>query len=354
MKTLLVKTLVPFTLLLMVSLGLTGCSKAPDEADQQTPVTVRLVTVNGDAQHSSRSFVGRVDAVSTVDLAFQVGGRVTELAVQQGQVVPAGELLAALDPADYQLALQQARVQLEQAQRDLERARPLREQGILTPSDFEQLQTSYDLAKVALDNARRNVEHTQLEAPFDALITRRLIERYTTVAAGTPVLRVQNISELRVHINVPEQLMRLVNDSADYRVLVRLPGLADGVALHYREHATEADAITQTYRVSFALQPVAGVNLLPGMTVNVVTERTLQQSSLSVPLSAIDTGTPEQFYVWRYLSDSQTVERVQVELGQIHGQQVDILSGVQYGDQLVSAGLVHLQPGQRVRPFQAY
>ncbi|SEA51587.1 efflux RND transporter periplasmic adaptor subunit [Alkalimonas amylolytica] len=339
---------------LLLLLGLTACSKAPEDEAQLAPVTVKLVMANGDSQLSSRSFVGRVDAVSTVDLAFQVGGQVTKLAVQQGQVVAAGGVLAALDPADYQLALQQARVQLDQAKRDLERARPLREQGILTPSDFEQLQTSYELAKVALENASRNIAHAQLEAPFDALITRRLIERYATVAAGTPVLRVQNISELRVHINVPEQLMRLVNDSADYQVSVRLPGQDAAYPLVYREHATEADPMTQTYRVSFALARIPEVNLMPGMTVSVVTERTQQPSSLSVPLSAIDTATPEQFHVWRYLSDSQTVERVQVQLGQIHGQQVDILSGVQYGDQLVSAGHAQLQPGQRVRPFQAY
>ncbi|CAM5218752.1 efflux RND transporter periplasmic adaptor subunit [Alishewanella longhuensis] len=139
--------------------------------------------MNGDEHASSRHFVGRIDAVSTVDLAFQVGGRVIELPVQQGQIIPAGELLAELDPTDYQLALQQAEVQLEQARRDLERAKPLREQGILTPSAFDQLQTNYEIARVAC-KMRSAMLTTQLMAPFDALINRRLIERYSTVGAA--------------------------------------------------------------------------------------------------------------------------------------------------------------------------
>ena len=335
-------------------IGLSACSEATPPATAIVP-TVKLYTINGEEQANSRHFVGRIDAVSTVDLAFQVGGRVTELPVQQGQVVPAGELLAALDPADYQLAVDQAEVQLAQASRDLERGKPLREQGILTPSAFDQLQTNFEIARVALENARLNLDYTQLKAPFDALVTRRLVERFATVAAGTPLLRVQNISELRVHINVPEQIMRQVRDTSDYLVSVRLSEAAsERYPLAYREHATEVDPLTQTYQVSFAMPRLPEVNLLPGMTVNVVTERVATDSAVLIPVSALDTATPEQFYVWRYLPDSQTVQRIAVQVGTVREQQIEVLSGLNRGEQVVSAGIYQLQPGQQVQPFVAY
>lgn len=335
-------------------IGLSACSDATPPATVIVP-TVKLYTINGEEQANSRHFVGRIDAVSTVDLAFQVGGRVTELPVQQGQVVPAGELLAALDPADYQLAVDQAEVQLAQASRDLERGKPLREQGILTPSAFDQLQTNFEIARVALENARLNLDYTQLKAPFDALVTRRLVERFATVAAGTPLLRVQNISELRVHINVPEQIMRQVRDTSDYLVSVRLSEAAsERYPLAYREHATEVDPLTQTYQVSFAMPRLPEVNLLPGMTVNVVTERVATDSAVLIPVSALDTATPEQFYVWRYLPDSQTVQRIAVQVGTVREQQIEVLSGLNRGEQVVSAGIYQLQPGQQVQPFVAY
>lgn len=335
-------------------IGLSACSDATPPATVIVP-TVKLYTINGEDQASSRHFVGRIDAVSTVDLAFQVGGRVTELPVQQGQVVPAGELLAALDPADYRLAVEQAEVQLAQASRDLERGKPLREQGVLTPSAFDQLQTNFEIARVALENARRNLDYTQLKAPFDALVTRRLVERFATVAAGTPLLRVQNINELRVHINVPEQIMRQVRDSSDYLVSVRLSEAAsERYPLAYREHATEVDPLTQTYQVSFAMPRLPDVNLLPGMTVNVVTEKVATDSTVLIPVSALDTATPEQFYVWRYLPDSQTVQRIAVQVGTVREQQIEVLSGLNRGEQVVSAGIYQLQPGQQVQPFVAY
>lgn len=337
------------------ALTLIGCSEPAVQQAAPPLVTVKLYEVNGDEHASSRHFVGRIDAVSTVDLAFQVGGRVTELPVQQGQIIPAGELLAELDPTDYQLALQQAEVQLEQARRDLERAKPLREQGILTPSAFDQLQTNYEIARVALQNAQRNANYTQLMAPFDALVTRRLIERYSTVGAGTPILRVQNVSELRVHINVPEQIMRQVQDTNDYAVFVRLAtNSVDLYPLAYREHATEVDPLTQTYQVSFAMPRLPEVNLLPGMTVNVITEKRVVQDSVLIPVSALDNSVPEQFSVWIYRPEGSVVEKVPVQVGSISEQQVQILAGLNRGDLVVSAGIYHLQQGQQVRPFDKY
>lgn len=341
--------------LLSLTLPLVGCSESA--VTQTTPplVTVKLYEVNGEEHATSRHFVGRIDAVSTVDLAFQVGGRVSELPVQQGQIVPAGEVLAELDPTDYQLALQQAEVQLEQARRDLERAKPLREQGILTPSAFDQLQTNYEIARVAIQNAQRNANYTKLNAPFDALVTRRLIERYSTVGSGTPILRVQNVSELRVHINVPEQIMRQVQDSSDYAVFVRLAtDSVDRYPLAYREHATEVDPLTQTYQVSFAMPRLPEVNLLPGMTVNVVTEKRVEQESVLIPVSALDNSVPEQFNVWIYRPEGSVVEKVPVQVGTISEQQIEILAGLTRGDKVVSAGIYHLQQGQQVRPFDKY
>lgn len=346
---------ISLTSVLAVLLVLTGCSEPVTESVAPPLVTVKLYTVNGEEHANSRHFVGRIDAVSTVDLAFQVGGRVTELPVQQGEVIPAGGLLAELDPTDYQLALQQAEVQLEQARRDLDRARPLREQGILTPSNFDQLQTSFDIANVALQNARRNADYTRLIAPFDALVTRRLIERYSTVSAGTPILRVQNVSELRVHINVPEQIMRQVQDSNDYSVFVRLSSSSlDQYPLAYREHATEVDLLTQTYQVSFAMPRLPEVNLLPGMTVNVVTAKRVTMDTVLIPVSALDTSVPEQFSVWIYQPQGSVVEKVPVQVGTVREQQVEIIAGLNRGDQVVSAGIYHLQQGQQVRPFDKY
>lgn len=343
---------------LLLAALLTGCSE--QEAAEQTTqesLPVHLLMVNHDARTSSRNFVGQVDAVSTVDLAFQVGGRLTELPVQPGQILPAGQLLAALDPADYQSALDQAEVAWQQAERNLERGRQLQPQNFVSRSDMDQLETAHENARLGLENARRNLGYTRLEAPFDALITRRLVERFATVAAGTPILRIQNVSELRVHIQAPEHLIRDMSGSPDQYLIQALLGNGSDrhYQLSYREHATEVDPATQTYRITLGMPRPQDVNLLPGMSLTVrVQQRDESQAAFWIPLSALDTSTPGQFRVWRYNPESSAVEQQQVEVGAFRQNQVQVLSGLNPGSQIVTAGLHQLQPGKRVHPFNGY
>src|SRR5690606_9076759 len=185
---------------------------------------------------------------------FQVGGRIVDMPVQQGTFVPKGSLIAALDPSDYQLAVREAELQLEQAARDLERTRTLLERGTLSRASLDQAETAHNLRQVALDTARRNLAYTRIVAPFDALVTRRLVDPFTNVPAGAHIVRVQNVEEFRVHINVPENLMGAL--SAPERLVAEAVfsnAPEQPLPLTYREHETEPDAVAQTYRVTFGL-----------------------------------------------------------------------------------------------------
>src|SRR5690606_41344590 len=87
------------------------------------------------------------------------------------------------------------------------RSSNLHVRGTLLKSDVIQTETAQNLSKVAQDTARRNLANTRIVAPFDALVTRRLVDPFTNVPAGAHIVRVQNVEEFRVHINVPENLM---------------------------------------------------------------------------------------------------------------------------------------------------
>ncbi|MCH8541980.1 MAG: efflux RND transporter periplasmic adaptor subunit [Alcanivorax sp.] len=349
--------LLPLTLPLMATaLMLSACGGPPDD-DEAGVRPVRVLVIGEDEGITSRRFVGRVDAVSTVDLSFQVGGRITELPVQQGAVVAAGNLIAALDPADYRLAVRESEVQLEQARRDLERNRTLLERGTVSPSAFDQAKTQHDLAEVALDNARRNLSYARITAPFDALITRRLVDRYTNVQPNTTVVRVQDVTELRVHINVPEHLVRISDETSLFDVTAHFSQHPDmHFPLTYREHETEPDAVTQTYQVSFGMPRPETFNVLPGMTVTVEirTRDALEDAIVQVPVGALDMQADGSFRVWLYDDESGTVSPRDISVGQLGLDQAAVLSGLSPGDTVVTAGTVFLRDGMRVRPFEKY
>ncbi len=343
--------------LVLLVILLVRCSSDGDGDSVERLRPVRLHQVGEGTLSQVRHFVGRVDAVSTVDLSFQVGGRIVELPVQQGSVVPAGSLIAALDPADYRLALQEAELQLDQAGRDLERNQSLYERGSISRASLDQAETAYSLRRVALDTARRNLAYTRITAPFAALVTRRLVDPFINVQAGTQIVRVQNVEEFRVHINVPENLMSaLENPDAIKAEAVFQSHPDQPVVLTYREHETEPDAVAQTYRVTFGMARQELINVLPGMTVTVRVRAAATAASEfhEVPQSALDSDETGAFRVWVYDPATHTVQARPVNLLGVNEDGLALLAGLNGDEQIVSAGLHLLHDGMRVMPFDGF
>lgn len=315
--------------------------------------TVKLETVNSEQLTGQRRFVGRVEALSTVDLAFQVGGRVVNIPVQAGSRVEEGELIAALDTRDYERAANEARVALELAELEHQRSRQMLERGAIPKATYDRVAADLEIRQLAVEQAERNLEYATLQAPFDALITRRIVDPFTQVQAGSQIVRVQDVTELRVSFSIPENLMGAMQlrDQLDVTAeLAAIPG--QRFQLVYREHATEADPVTQSYKVDYALPSEIAEGILPGMTASVTVtapNRSLQQ--VSVPVAALDTNPEGDFRVWIYQSDTQTVSPQVVSVGELGSSRVTVTSGLNGGEQIVTAGAHLLRDEMRVQPY---
>ncbi len=84
---------------------------------------------------------------------------------------------------------------------------------------LDQAETTYKLSQVALSTAQRNLAYTRITAPFDALVSQRLIDNYTNVGVYQPIVRVQDLTELRVRINIPEHMVKLLGQTADFNAV---------------------------------------------------------------------------------------------------------------------------------------
>lgn len=346
-----------WALLALLIFLLARCGSHSNEQPAESLRPVKLYQVGESNLLAVRHFVGRVDAVSTVDLSFQVGGRITELPVQQGTIQRAGSLIAALDPADYQLAVREAELQLDQANRDLERARSLFERGSVSQASLDQAQTAHNLRRVALDTARRNLAYTRITAPFDALVTRRLVDPFTNVKPNMEIVRVQNVEEFRVHISVPENLMGGLDQTDSISAEAVFQSRPDKpVALTYREHETEPDAVAQTYRVTFGMPRDEEFNVLPGMTVTVRLRAATPDEVVffGVPPSAIDSDEQGDFRVWVYQPESSSVTPRPVKMLGLNEEGQALVAGLAGDEKIVSAGLHLLHDGMRVLPFEGF
>jgi len=271
------------------------------EIPKQVIRTVRVETVSAQNMLMQRRFVGRIDAISTVDLSFQVSGHLIELPAQEGAVIKKSGLIAAVDSRDYQLSVQQAKVQFQQNQLDVIRKRNLFKSGSLPKAMLDQAETVYKLSQVALETAQRNLSYTRIIAPFDALVSQRLIDNFTNVAVHQSIVRVQKLTELRVRINIPENMVKLLDQPEKFKVeavFKQRPQLR--FPLFYREHITEAGSMAQTYEVVFGLSRENNQHVLPGMTVAVIItkKQEAEMSQIAIPVSALDYDEQGEPRVW--------------------------------------------------------
>ncbi|SHE75059.1 RND family efflux transporter, MFP subunit [Microbulbifer donghaiensis] len=342
----------PLALLLAAAAALVGCSDSGDDAQQAERLwPVKVATVSSDRESSRRQFAGRVKAVQTVDLSFQVGGKLDQLQFREGEIIPKGKLIATLDDRDFLRRVKEARVNLGLLEKTLARQRSLADRNVISQQQLDETETNYDLAKVTLEKAQQDLAYTKLQAPFDALVTRKLVENYTNVQPGQGIVRLQNVSEVRIQVSVPEKLLATANRERVGAITAAfefLPGRE--FPLEYREHQAEADSVTQTYIVELGMPRPENVQILPGMTARVNLTLNQARGELWVPLSAVQNSADGSPFIW-LIRDDQSVSKTPVELGRTNGDVVEITAGVEPSMKLVAAGGQHLYEGAKVRNY---
>ncbi|XYK81286.1 MAG: efflux RND transporter periplasmic adaptor subunit [Labrenzia sp.] len=321
------------------------------------PRPAKIFTVSDQLGLLERRFAGRVAAVQTVDLSFQVAGRIVELPVLESQQAKKGDLIARLDTADYDRALREATINVEQAKRELDRLATLRDRNVIAVSAFDAQQDKHDLAVEALKEAKLDLQYSELRAPFDGIVSLRLIDNFTTVSVGTPVVRMHDVSEIQVDINVAEALFGRVRDTEVVSIEAKFPAYGDKYfPLIYREHSSQVDDVTQTYRVTLAMPRKGADQLYPGMTASVRVKFLPEGLSLGemflIPTGSIAVDGDGQSYVWIYDDGSDAVSKRKVEVGTVMGDYIPVSSGLGAGEDIVAAGAAFLSDGQVVRPLR--
>jgi len=316
---------------------------------------VKLMTTQSGTRLLERQFFGQVAAKQTVDLAFQVPGQVMRFPVAEGYIVPQGQLIAELDLEPFELNLEQARLQKEQADRTVSRLEQLK--GTVSAVSIEDAQTQAGLAQVALRNAEYELRHATLNAPFEALVSTREVENFTTVAAGAPIVRLHDMSELHIEVDVPEVLFQRADRGDNVETIAIFPGSDESFPLQILEFTAEASNIGQTFRVTFSMQPPEGRQILPGASASVRVKVDTGEQGILVPSTAIVTTPEGDTGVMVFTpkgGETGEVTWVKVELVATQHGDFAISSGLQGGEEIVSTGGSALIDGQKIRRFSGF
>jgi RND family efflux transporter MFP subunit len=332
-----------------------GCGReAPVE---RAPVVrpVKLLKVGVGAE-GGRSFPGRVRAADQVDLAFRVGGPLIALPVVEGMDVGKGQVVARIDPRDYEIALASAQAERERTEADFRRYSSLYEKEAVSQAQLDQARAARDVARAALEDAEASLRDTTLRAPFSARVGERFVENFQDVRAKERIVSLVNIKDIEIVVDVPQALLAAVDSSdAEVDATARFDTAPDReFSLEVDEVAAQADPRTQTYRVTFAMPQPEGVNILPGMTATVVGTGPGMRwdQEIVVPAVAVFSDEASRSHVWIFDEVSRTVSSRPVSLGDLRGDDsVVITDGLDTGEQVAVTAVSRLREGMEIRPL---
>jgi RND family efflux transporter MFP subunit len=346
---------------LALAVGALGCK---DEPPPPEPVVrpIKMLTIGGGLT-GTREYPGRLKAVQQADMAFEVSGRITEFILKEGQRAEEGAVLARLDPRDYENQLEQAKAAERNRRTYVGRIRQAHKTGAVSDQDLNDAQAQVEVAAAEVKIQQKALDDTMLRAPFDGIMSRKLVEDFANVQAKEPVLIFEDDSMLEIKVSVPERDMagrRPSRDNLDEVnqrlqptvVVTSLPD--DAFPAQLKELATTADPTTRTFEATFQFQQAEDVVVLPGMTakVRIQVGDFSSASEVSIPARAAVADDLGQPMVWIVDPDTGLVESRAVTLGELAEDQVIVTEGLNNGDTVAISGMSQLRPGMQVRPWE--
>ncbi|STO57253.1 efflux RND transporter periplasmic adaptor subunit [Grimontia hollisae] len=339
---------------LAASFLLAGCGEEPVEQEAAPVIKPALTEIVQAQRAADLSFNGVVRAAERADLSFRIGGRLTDILVKEGDEVKKGQLLARLDARDAKTALASAELELKNTTLEYERAKAIfKKSQAISKADLDAITTQFNLARNRVDEARRQLEYTELHAPFDGIIGRKLVDNHIQVQANEPVLTVHDLSDLEVVINVPYQVVLSGGNSNNKAIaeISSIPGQQFPLTL--RTFATQADPVSQTYAVVLGLEQTNGFRVLPGMAVKVIPDADTmvdQGNIITLPLTAVVPDNQGKQFVWVVDENNQAHKRF-IEVGTLVKDRIVVKAHLNRGERVIIAGVSSVKEGMEVRPY---
>jgi RND family efflux transporter MFP subunit len=319
---------------------LSGCHKDhTPSAAAQPAVSVSVQKIEAKPHVAAEEVVGTVRPKLHSVIEAKVSGRIEEMLVTPGQKVKSGELLAQLDVREIQAKLDQALAVRRQTESELKRYQTLRAEQVITPAEFEAVQSRYQVAAASATEAQTMLGYAKITAPFDGVVTRKLADVGDLATPGKPLIELEDPHTLRFEAAVPEAIISRVSLGAKLQVRI---GSQEREAV-VSEIAPSADPDSRTFLVKLDLPSATDLRAGQFGRVEVPVSET---KVLRAPASAVvERGQMELVFV---VTDGHAELRL-VKTGRRFGNEIELLSGVSAGEKVVTNNPASLVDGQTVK-----
>ncbi|MGD0883620.1 MAG: efflux RND transporter periplasmic adaptor subunit [Thermodesulfovibrionales bacterium] len=339
-----------------------ACTRERDK--KQTTTDAVPVTVGKVQKVQERETVFVSGTVSTPDspaeVSFLVSGKVIFVGPREGDYVRKGQLLASIDPTDYQLALTTAtkqadmdRIAFERAEDEHRRMKMLYDSKSLAPNDYEKYKSAYESAGQLYEQAtaseqisRKRLTDAELHSPVNGFISKRSIEPGETASAGRSVFEIVQLDTVEALVGVPETDIHLVK--IGQKVYITIPALPNqSFEGTVRIINVSADPGTRTYMTRIRV-PNPGHVLRIGMVAEAEIAGDQKISMMTLPGETIVRDDQGATMVFVYFPEQRRVYSKRVKIGAFRGTEVEIKEGLSGNESIVIGGQDHLRDGMPV------
>lgn len=304
------------------------------------PLSVTVITAEKSTPIRQVEIMGTVQAAESASIAAKISGNITDILVSPGSRVKQGDLLASISAGEISAKLLQVQAQLQQATRNLAREQSLLKKNAATVEMVKTLEDTKKIAEAAYKEARTMLSYTSINAPFDGIITKKHTNVGDLATPGTLLLQLESQSQLQVITDIPESLVLEI--SIGDRLPVYIPAADLEITGIVQEVAPTADTRSRTAPVKLTIPSETKIRSgqfarvsLPGS----------KGSAILLPEQAVRAfGQMERVFIVKDL----TAHLRLVKTGLRHGGKIEILSGIEPGEQIVVSTKTQLHDGQPV------
>jgi len=307
---------------------------------------VKTEIVGESASTMVNDFPGKVKAAKDVGVSFKVSGTLQYYALKEGDAFRKGQVLAVMDPKDYQLQFDAAQAQYSQVKAQAQRIMNLYKDSVVSADKYDQARYGLEQVTAKYEFAKNQLNDCKIYAPFDGLVSKRYFESGTTVGAGMPVMAIISSGRPEVEIEIPAKILNMKSNFSGFSA--KFDTYDQDVKLSMISISPKANA-NQLYSVRLAIDPSLKEMPMPGMNTMVRLHfKSRDFEHFSIPVTSVFTKDGKS-YVWILAGDNKVrMREVQVATLHIDGT-ADISLGLEAGNVIVSAGVHQLHEDQQVQ-----
>jgi RND family efflux transporter MFP subunit len=326
-----------------------GCNTkepATTMTDNDT-IPVRIIPLGQQTGNAAIALSGQFTTDDEVLLSFKTGGIINRVLVKEGDPVKKGQLLATLNLTEINVQVQQAQLALEKAARDHKRTQSLYADSVATLEQLQNTGTALQLARQQLNLVSFNRKYSEIHAPQDGFILKKLADAGQQVSSGTGVLQSNGEGKwmLKAAVSDQEWALLKLNDKAKIQIASLPDQFFEGTVTRKSEGA---DAATGTFAVYITLAGKRPKNIAAGMFGKAVVNPSGQTGgSWKIPYEALLDGNGDSGYVF-ITNDNKTAQKKMVTIAGIEKNTVTITDGLQGAKSLIVSGSAYLTDNSKI------